>query len=419
MQIARPYRDLWWWLHTETPPYRYYCYSGGRASGKSTAVAQSLILRAASQPITVLCAREFQNSITDSVHKLLVGTIRKFGLQGFEITRDGINHINGSTFIFRGLHNNLQSIKSIEGVDVCWVEEAQTISDTSLTTLIPTIRKTNSTLIFTWNPLTSHDAVWTYFVTSESTERHKQTCHWHTTFEDVERLLSPDVLAMIEADRESADFGHIWLGLPYSDTDNQLISDSMLNEAIHRTPEDGPVTFGVDVARYGNDRTALTIKKGNRIETLESWTHSSIVDTGERIRLRASQYHPIDIRIDDTGVGGGLTDLLKSWQLPVTGINYAGKAKDPQYPGIASELWFDFAAMLPQLSINPQLADLAKLTTELTTRKWQITSRNQRQIESKQDYKDSMNLGSPDLADSVLLACYEPPKLPSWDVMVC
>ena len=75
--------------------------------------------------------------------------------------------------------------------------------------------------------------------------------------------------------------------------------------------------------------------------------------------------------------------------------------------------------MLPQLSINSHLADLAKLTTELTTRKWQITSRNQRQIESKQDYKDAMNLGSPDLADSVLLACYEPPKLPSWDVMVC
>ena len=224
---------------------------------------------------------------------------------------------------------------------------------------------------------------------------------------------------MIEADRESADFGHIWLGMPYSDTDNQLISDDMLNEAIRRTPLDGPVTFGVDVARYGNDRTALTIKKGNHVETLESWTHSSIVDTGERIRLRASQYQPIDIRIDDTGVGGGLTDLLKSWQLPVTGINYAGKPKDPQYPNIASELWFDFAAMLPKLSINPQLTDLAKLTTELTTRKWQITSRNQRQIESKQDYKDAMNLGSPDLADSVLLACYEPPQLPSWDVMVC
>ena len=168
MQIARPYRDLWWWLHTETPPYRYYCYSGGRASGKSTAVAQSLILRAASQPITVLCAREFQNSIADSVHKLLVGTIRKFGLQGFEITRDSISHINGSTFIFRGLHNNFESIKSIEGIDVCWVEEAQTVGKESLTTLIPTIRKTNSTLIFTWNPRTSHDTVWTFFVTSDS-----------------------------------------------------------------------------------------------------------------------------------------------------------------------------------------------------------------------------------------------------------
>lgn len=419
MQIARPYKDLWWWLHTETPPYRYYCYSGGRASGKSTAVAQSLILRASVQPITVLCAREFQNSITDSVYKLLTGTIEKFGLQGFEIRRDGIGHINGSNFIFRGLHDNLQSIKSIEGVDVCWVEEAQTISKASLTTLIPTIRRPNSTLIFTWNPLTSHDPIWTYFITTDSEERLRQTCHWHTTFEDVHRLISQDVLDMIEADKQTADYGHVWLGLPYSDADNQLISDDMIGEAILREPSEGPVTFGVDVARYGNDRTALTIKKGNRIETLESWTHTSIVDTAERIRLRASQYQPIDIRIDDTGVGGGLTDLLKSWGLPGTGLNYAGKPKDPQYPNIASELWFDFANMLPQLSINPQLNDLPKLTTELTTRKWHITSRNQRQIESKQDYKDAMNLGSPDLADSVLLACYEPPKLPSWDVMVC
>lgn len=419
MQIARPYRDLWWWLHTETPPYRYYCYSGGRASGKSTAVAQSLILRASVHPITVLCAREFQNSITDSVYKLLTSTIEKLGLQGFEVRRDGISHINGSSFIFRGLHDNIQSVKSIEGIDVCWVEEAQTISKASLTTLIPTIRKTNSTLIFTWNPLTSHDPVWTYFVSTDSEERLHQTCHWHTTFEDVKRLLSQDVIDMIEADRQTADYGHVWLGLPYSDTDNQLISDSMLNEAIRRTALDGPVTFGIDVARYGNDRTALTIKKGNQIETLESWTHASIVDTAERIRLHASQYHPIDIRIDDTGVGGGLTDLLKSWGLPTTGINYAGKPKDPQYPNIASELWFDFATMLPHLSINPQLADLAKLTTELTTRKWQITSRNQRQIESKQNYKNNMNLGSPDLADSLLLACYEPPKLPSWDVAIC
>lgn len=419
MQIAKPYRDLWWWLHTETPPYRYYCYSGGRASGKSTAVAQSLILRASVQPITVLCAREFQNSITDSVYKLLTGTIEKLGLQGFEIRRDGIGHVNGSSFIFRGLHDNIQSIKSIEGIDVCWIEEAQTISQTSLTTLIPTIRKTNSTLIFTWNPLTSHDPVWTYFLSTDSEERLRQTCHWHTTYEDVRRLISQDVLDMIEADKQTADYGHVWLGLPYADTDNQLISDAMLNEALHRTPSDGPVTFGVDVARYGNDRTALTIKQGNRIETLESWTHTSIVETAERIKLHASRHQPIDIRIDDTGVGGGLTDLLKSWGLPATGINYAGKPKDPQYPNIASELWFDFANMLPQLGINPRIPDLAKLTTELTTRKWHINSRNQRQIESKQDYKDAMNLGSPDLADSLLLACYEPPKLPSWDVMVC
>lgn len=355
----------------------------------------------------------------DSVHKLLADIIESFGVKGFEVTRDAIRHINGSMFIFRGLHNNLESIKSIEGVDVCWVEEAQTISKESLTTLMPTIRRPNSTLIFTWNPLTSHDPVWSYFITGDSEERRRQTCHWHTTYNDVRRLLSQDVLDMIRADQQSADFAHIWLGLPYSDTNNQLISDTMINEAVQRKPLTGLVTFGVDVARYGNDRTALCIKQGNRISILESWTHSSIVDTAERIKLRADQYKPVAIRVDDTGVGGGLTDLLKTNGLPVDAINYAGKAKDQQYPNIASELWFDFATMLPSLSINPNLEDFAKLSNELTTRQWKITSRNQRQIESKQDYKDRENLGSPDLADAVLLACYEPPKLPSWDVAVC
>ena len=118
LTIARAYRPLWWWVNNDKPPYRYYAYSGGRASGKSTSIAQSLACRAATQAIRILCAREYQNSIADSVHRLLSDQINRLGLQGYTVTRDDITHINGSTFIFRRLHNNLDSIKSIEGIDV-------------------------------------------------------------------------------------------------------------------------------------------------------------------------------------------------------------------------------------------------------------------------------------------------------------
>jgi phage terminase large subunit len=139
---------------------RYFAIHGGRGSAKSRSVATALLLRAAEKPLRVLCAREIQKSIRDSVKRLLDDEITRLGLGGFYTSLETeIRGANGSLFIFAGLRSNVDSVKSMEGIDVCWVEEAQTVSQGSLDTLIPTIRAPGSQIIFTWNPKAASDPV--------------------------------------------------------------------------------------------------------------------------------------------------------------------------------------------------------------------------------------------------------------------
>ena len=146
-------------------PSRYKVLYGGRGSGKSWGVARALISTALQKPIRVLCAREFQNSISDSVHALLADQIKSMGLEGFfTIQNTAIYGANGSEFLFAGLKHNITKIKSFEGVDVCWVEEAQTTSKSSWDVLIPTIRKENSEIWMTFNPELDTDETYKRFI---------------------------------------------------------------------------------------------------------------------------------------------------------------------------------------------------------------------------------------------------------------
>lgn len=138
---------------------------GGRFSLKSHTVARVLLIRARMSKIRVACFREYQSSIAESSHQLLVDLINEYGLNEFRVTDNSIiNTINGSDFIFKGLHRNEQSIKSIEGIDIAWVEEAQTVSNASIEVLTPTVRKDNSQIIYTYNRLVEEDPVHTRLV---------------------------------------------------------------------------------------------------------------------------------------------------------------------------------------------------------------------------------------------------------------
>ena len=134
-------------------PKRYKVYYGGRGGAKSHNYARAVLIRGMQKPIRVLCARELQGSIRDSVHKLLADIIHEHRLEYFyKVQKDAIKGTNGTEFFFKGLKHNSTEIKSTEGIDICWVEEAEKVSDSSWEVLIPTIRKDRSEIWVSFNP---------------------------------------------------------------------------------------------------------------------------------------------------------------------------------------------------------------------------------------------------------------------------
>ena len=209
LTIPEQYKELF----QPSKQWRHIVYKGGRSSGKSTQIAISRLIKGSNKKLRGLCTREIQNSIQESVYKLLCDEIDKLGLNDWQKFNDKLlNKRTGSEIFFKGLHNNIQSIKSIEGIDWCWVEEAQSVSADSITTLVPTIRKEGSELIWSYNPLTEHDPVQELIV-DKADER---TYVAHVNSDAIEGLLSKEIIAEREKMRvDNPDmFAHVWLGQP-------------------------------------------------------------------------------------------------------------------------------------------------------------------------------------------------------------
>jgi phage terminase large subunit len=147
-------------------PKRYKVLYGGRGSSKSWSVARALIHKATISPIRVLCARETQKSIQESVHRLLKDQIQALGVEHlFDIQETKIVGVNGSDFAFAGIRQQgVANLKSFEAVDVCWVEEAQVVTKKSWDVLVPTIRKPGSEIWITFNPELEDDETYKRFV---------------------------------------------------------------------------------------------------------------------------------------------------------------------------------------------------------------------------------------------------------------
>lgn len=149
--------------------WRYKVYWGGRGAGRSWNFARALIMMGAERKLRILCARELQASLADSVHKLLSDQIWLMGYSShYHITRESIVGKNGTEFLFDGLRHNTNKIKSTEGVDICWVEEADVVTDASWKVLIPTIRKAGSEIWVSFNTRFKTDATYKRFIVKEN-----------------------------------------------------------------------------------------------------------------------------------------------------------------------------------------------------------------------------------------------------------
>lgn len=208
--------------------YRYKIYEGGRGGGKSESFSRALLLIACQRQVRILCTREIQKSIQDSVHKTLkdiinnyvdISSKEKHIFEDFETTQTTIRNLRtGSEFIFCGLSGNAQQIKSMANIDICWVEEAQTVSKDSLNVLIPTIRKENSEIWFSFNRLNDIDPVYDKFCLKPYDDILHKVINYYDNpyFPDVlekERLRDEENLS-------PEDYNHIWLGKPSSNIDS-------------------------------------------------------------------------------------------------------------------------------------------------------------------------------------------------------
>ena len=232
---------------------RYKVAYGGRGSGKSWTVARCLILLAMQSKVRILCTRQLQTSIKDSVHKLLSDSIAMLGLDKFfDITRDTIRCHNGSEFIFKGIQNNVNEIKSIEGINYCWVEEAQSVSEESWSILIPTIRQEESEIWVTFNPDRDEDATYQRFIKHSPPESIIQLVNYY------DNAWFPDVLRKeMEYDKE-VDYGkyeHVWLGKTVIDTDLQIYHGKFELKDF-ATPDDAIFYYGADWG-FAKDPTAV------------------------------------------------------------------------------------------------------------------------------------------------------------------
>ena len=149
-------------------PMRYKILYGGRAAARSWTVSRLLLLMGANKPLRVLCTRELQKSIKQSVHKLLSDQIINLGLQGFyEIQQQGIFGKNGTEFMFLGVKANPEEIRSTEGIDICWIEEGHSLSERSWDIIDPTIRKEGSEIWVSFNTRFKFDHIYHQFVTGD------------------------------------------------------------------------------------------------------------------------------------------------------------------------------------------------------------------------------------------------------------
>jgi phage terminase large subunit len=224
-----------------TKKKRFKVAIGGRGSGKSMGFADGFIMKAQTEGAKVLCGREFQNSIDDSVYGLLAAEIERLQVPGFDVQASRIDSATGGGMRFRGLARNTESIKSLYGFKYYWGEEAQTMSAESIKLLTPSIREEDSELWFSANPRSSADPFSQRFIVPFQDELAK-----HGYYEDDQHLIvvinwrdNPWFPAELEAERKwdyenlpRAVYDHVWEGAFNDTVDNAIIKPEWFDAAI-------------------------------------------------------------------------------------------------------------------------------------------------------------------------------------------
>jgi phage terminase large subunit len=349
------------------------------------------------------CFREIQHSLEESSYALLVDTIARLHYPSWRVTKEYINNTNsGSHIIFRGLKDIRAAgqVKGLEGFDLFWIDEGSMISHDSLRMLLPTLRRPSSELWITYNRETELDPV---------DER-----LWNTSREDVLRVelepgdkdneWFPDELRREMAadyDRDPDEAEHTWGGQPRKQGVNAVMRRDMIRAAMNRSIDGiGQEQIGCDVARFGDDHTVIYRRVGLKTVEKREFVGQDTQRTAKECWDMARRDPTILIVVDDTGVGGGVTDRLREFGGKVIGFNAGGAPCDPmKYVNAITGLWFEFPVDIADIPND------SELMRQLSGRQYDYERGTSRKIiETKKKYKERLGR-SPDDADALLL-CY-------------
>lgn len=354
--------------------------------------------------------REIQDSIKDSVHKLLCDRIVFYNLNDYKISETQIvNTITGSSFIFKGLQeHNAGNIKSLEGIDIVWLEEAQKISKKSWEILDPTIRKPNSEIWISMNREEENDPVWKA-VAANPDER---TLVVRVNYTD--NPFCPEEMKYLaeKCRRENPeDFEHIWLGSPLSVGNHRLIAYKNVQTAMTSKLQNSaaPLVIGLDVARFGDDKSVFCFRRGRCCEEFRVFARKDNVEIANYATNYIRELKPERIFVDAGGVGGGVVDILhnRGFRKIVRAVMFGSKAlNDNRYHNRRAEMW----DMLRQwLNSEPavKIPNDESLGAELCAVNKKYDSRGRLQLEEKEEIKKRLGR-SPDMADALALTFAEP-----------
>ena len=320
-------------------------YYGGRGGGKSYAFADALLLKGRMEKLFIACLREIQDSIKDSVYKLLCDRIGYYGYNDYKIFEDKIvNRITGTKFIFKGLRDqDVTKIKSLEGVDVAWIEEAQTITKKSWDVLSPTIRKDGSEIWISMNRKEETDPLWVLLAANPDDRTLVRKVNYY------DNPFCPDELKMQaeKCKRENYDdFLHIWEGEPEQQGDKKLIGAGCIRRALEYQIDNAnntwPLVVGVDPARFGDDSTAICFRRGRQAYKIKAYRKKNVVEIANIVTAIINEYKPVRVNIDIGGLGAGLYDILdnRGYRDVIRAVNFGEKAQDQErYSNRRAEMW--------------------------------------------------------------------------------
>lgn len=300
---------------TEINKYRYFLAEGGRGGGKSQAIGRILLYLGEKRCLRIVCGRETQNTISESVYSLMADLVREHGLD-YEIQSAKLIHrTSGTEITFRGFRQQgAFNIQGMEGIDIVWIDEAQALTKQTIDVLIPTIRKERSKIFFTMNRHVVDDPAFGF-------AGRKDCLHVHINYYDNKFCTSILIKEAEECKAKSKeDYEHIWLGIPLSKSEDAVFSYADLVETgINRyqlRPSYGMRLAAFDIARYGDDKCAVVIIQQMgalhwEVIHVDEWSKKDLNHTTGRILEIIQEYNVTKAIIDEDGIGAGPLDTLQ------------------------------------------------------------------------------------------------------------